>query len=81
MSPSSETLVYPGICSPLPKAPLAAEFCPLPFLRNRHVQTLLAHFLPAPSFNQPSMARILSLPDGDALVLHDSVPPVTMTSA
>src|SRR5262245_62177366 len=51
-----------------------AEFRPLPLLRNRHVQTLLGHFLRGPAFKHRSRPRVMHLPDGDALVLHDSVP-------
>jgi predicted alpha/beta-fold hydrolase len=51
------------------------DFRPLPLLRNRHVQTLLGHLLRGPAFRHPTQARILWLPDGDGLVLHDSVPP------
>jgi predicted alpha/beta-fold hydrolase len=51
------------------------EFRPFPLLRNPHVQTVLGHFLPGPSCPLPDRQRILWLPDGDGLVLHDNVPP------
>src|SRR5579872_7002673 len=68
-----------GIVTP-PSSPAAGlleralEFRPLPLLRNPHVQTLLGHWLPGPGLNRPTQARVLPLPDGDALVLHDTTP-------
>jgi predicted alpha/beta-fold hydrolase len=59
-------------------SPLAAgelEFRPLPLLSNPHVQTLLGHWLPGPNCPPPDRQRIVWLPDGDGLVLHDNVPP------
>ena len=50
------------------------DFCPLPLLGNPHVQTLLAYVLTGPSFAHPTTERHVRLPDGDSLVLHDSVP-------
>src|SRR5262245_48609747 len=50
-------------------------FRPLPLLGNAHVQTLLGHFLAARLPSLPARARAIPLPDGDRLVLHDSVPP------
>jgi predicted alpha/beta-fold hydrolase len=50
------------------------EFRPLPLLGNPHVQTLLGHWLSGPAFNQPSRPEVVPLPDGDCVVLHDSVP-------
>jgi predicted alpha/beta-fold hydrolase len=46
----------------------------LPFLRNPHLQTVLAVCLPSPAFTHPTVERILPLPDGDALCLYDSIP-------
>ncbi|HZY89650.1 MAG TPA: alpha/beta fold hydrolase [Gemmataceae bacterium] len=57
-----------------PAAEGLPEFRPLPLLRNPHVQTLLGHWLPGPGLNRPTQARVLLLPDGDALVLHDTTP-------
>jgi predicted alpha/beta-fold hydrolase len=54
---------------------LSLPFSPLPLLGNPHVQTLLGHFLPAPAVPFATTPHILPLPDGDALVLHDTVPP------
>src|SRR5437868_8728387 len=50
------------------------EFRPLPLLRNPHVQTLLGHWLRGPGLNRPTRVHVLRLPDGDALVLHDTTP-------
>lgn len=50
------------------------EFLPLPLLSNPHLQTLLGYYLPGPRLTQPAMEHVVWLPDGDALVLHDSVP-------
>lgn len=54
--------------------PAVPAFRPLPLLGNRHIQTLLGHLLPVRRLRHPSVARHLDLPDGDRLVLHDSVP-------
>jgi predicted alpha/beta-fold hydrolase len=51
-----------------------AEFRPLPFLRNPHLQTLLGHYLPGPRLRASTMERVVGLRDGDALVLHDDAP-------
>jgi len=51
------------------------EFRPLPLLRNPHVQTILGLYLPGGGLRQPTRRHILRLPDGDALVLHDTTPP------
>jgi predicted alpha/beta-fold hydrolase len=52
----------------------ATDFRPLPFLGNRHLQTLLGTFWDGqiPSF--VTRERHVVLPDGDRLVLHDSTP-------
>lgn len=50
------------------------EFRPFPLMRNPHVQTLLGHLLPGPSCPVADRQRILWMPDGDGLVLHDNVP-------
>lgn len=49
-------------------------FRPLRFLGNAHVQTVLGSLLPGPRLLMPSVERAVGLPDGDRLVLHDSVP-------
>src|SRR5436853_322217 len=53
---------------------LPFEFRPLPLLRNPHVQTVLGNLWQGPIPAFPSRARKLLLPDGDCLVLHDSLP-------
>src|SRR5436309_3338790 len=50
------------------------DFHPLPLLRNGHLQTVLGHLLPGPSFSYPTRQHVLWLPDGDGLLLHDTVP-------
>ncbi len=57
-----------------PTCTFRSDFRPLPLLGNRHVQTVLALVLPGPSFDHPSRKVPVMLPDGDQLVLHDSVP-------
>src|SRR5438045_4105284 len=53
---------------------LMTDFRPLPLLGNPHLQTLLGTWLKGPLFSLPSRARHVLLPDGDRLVLHDSIP-------
>jgi predicted alpha/beta-fold hydrolase len=65
------TLSAPAVGAPL----TLRDFRPLPLLSNPHIQTLLGYLLPQPSFKHPSVLRVLRLADGDALALHDSVPP------
>src|SRR5260370_34630950 len=50
------------------------DFQPLPLLGNPHLQTLLGTWLKGPLFALPSRERHVLLPDGDRLVLHDSIP-------
>jgi predicted alpha/beta-fold hydrolase len=52
-----------------------SDFKPLPLLGNRHVQTLLGHLLRGPAVTAPTRRHTLWLPDGDGLVLHDTIPP------
>jgi predicted alpha/beta-fold hydrolase len=47
----------------------------LPLLSNPHVQTLLSQVLTGPVRTLPAAERLVTLPDGDRLVLHDSRPP------
>jgi predicted alpha/beta-fold hydrolase len=54
---------------------MSPGFRPLPFLGNPHVQTLLGHVLRGPVPDLGARERHVLLPDGDCLVLHDSVPP------
>lgn len=51
------------------------DFRPLPLLGNAHVQTVLAFLLTGPAFPHPTRSCAVELPDGDRLMLHDSVPP------
>jgi predicted alpha/beta-fold hydrolase len=57
-----------------PSVTFRSDFRPLPLLGNRHVQTVLAFILTGPSFDHPSRSVPVTLPDGDQIVLHDSVP-------
>ena len=57
-----------------PQCPLS-NFKPLPLLSNPHIQTLLGHLLRGPSVKLPTRRHALWLPDGDGLMLHDTVPP------
>jgi hypothetical protein len=50
------------------------DFRPLPLLGNAHLQTLLGTLFPGSPLAHPSRAWQVLLPDGDRLVLHDSVP-------
>src|SRR5262245_15371115 len=49
-------------------------FRPLPFLGNPHVQTVLGNLLPAPAVAWPSRLRLVALPEGDRLVVHENTP-------
>jgi predicted alpha/beta-fold hydrolase len=51
------------------------NFRPLLFLGNRHVQTVLGNWPLGPAPHLAARQRHVVLPDGDRLVLHDSVPP------
>lgn len=50
-------------------------FRPLPLLGNAHVQTVLGTLLPARPLPYPGTERLVELPDGDKLVLHEAAPP------
>ncbi|MFN5290557.1 MAG: YheT family hydrolase [Planctomycetia bacterium] len=50
------------------------KFRPLPFLKNRHIQTFLGAFVDNSPFEFPSLDVILKLPDGDSLFLVVSEP-------
>jgi predicted alpha/beta-fold hydrolase len=52
----------------------APEFRPLPLLSNPHLQTVISAYWPSSKFDQPTREQILSLPDGDRLLLYDNVP-------
>jgi uncharacterized protein len=51
------------------------QFRPLPLLSNGHLQTILGFVWKGTPFREPTTQRFVDLPDGDQLVLHDSVPP------
>jgi predicted alpha/beta-fold hydrolase len=55
-------------------------FRPLPFLANRHVQTILASQLNL-TLEPPSVTRMLTLPDADRLALEVSTPLLWPTHA
>lgn len=50
------------------------DFRPLPLLRNPHVQTVLGTCLRGPAFTHEITEHRLLLPDGDQLLLYDSLP-------
>jgi predicted alpha/beta-fold hydrolase len=50
------------------------DFFPLPFLGNPHLQTVLGNWPLGPVPHLGAWERRVCLPDGDSLVLHDSVP-------
>jgi predicted alpha/beta-fold hydrolase len=52
----------------------ATEFRPLPLLSNPHLQTLLSAYFPGSKFDHPTREQVLWLPDGDGMLLYDSVP-------
>lgn len=56
------------------KRPADFDFCPLPFLRNPHVQTVLGALVPGPNCPLPDERHLVLLPDGDRLVLHNNTP-------
>jgi predicted alpha/beta-fold hydrolase len=53
---------------------LELDFRPLPLLGNPHVQTMLGAFLPGRTCPAPQQKHIVTLPDGDAVVLHENIP-------
>src|SRR5262245_6106727 len=59
----------------VPPMCVTCPFRPLPWLSNRHVQTLLGKLLPGAFLGPRSQERHVILADGDRLVLHDSAPP------
>jgi predicted alpha/beta-fold hydrolase len=50
-------------------------FEPHPLLGNPHAQTLAGTYLPGRRFPYRAVHRRVLLPDGDAVVLHDDLPP------
>ncbi len=50
------------------------DFHPLPLLSNPHLQTIIGAFWSGPAFDHPTREQVLWLPDGDGILLYDSVP-------
>jgi hypothetical protein len=50
-------------------------FRPHPLIRNPHAQTLAGVYLPGKTFPYGAARRRVSLPDGDAVILHEDSPP------
>ncbi len=50
------------------------DFRPLPFLSNPHLQTLLGGVLPEPKLRSPTIEWLVTLPDGDRVILYDNRP-------
>jgi predicted alpha/beta-fold hydrolase len=50
------------------------DFQPVRGLRNPHVQTVLGVMLRGSAFPHRTVRRLVTLPDGDRLVLHDTAP-------
>lgn len=53
-----------------------SSFFPLPLLGNPHVQTILGSFLTGHFRASRGQKRIVALPDGDRVVLHETMPRV-----
>ena len=51
-----------------------SSFCPLPLLGNPHVQTILGNFLTGNHRTSRGHRRVVPLPDGDRVVLHETPP-------
>jgi uncharacterized protein len=51
-----------------------ADFRPMLGLRNAHVQTVLGALLRGSAFPHQTVRRLVAFPDGDRLVLHDTMP-------
>ena len=51
---------------------MPTDFIPHPLLANGHLQTLAG--LTAPDRPEQALRRLVNLPDGDRLVLHDDQP-------
>src|SRR6266480_2908715 len=50
------------------------DFQPVRGLRNAHLQTVLGVVLRGSAFPHRTIRRLVTLPDGDRLVLHDTAP-------
>jgi len=55
-------------------SPVVVDFVPHPFVRGGHLQTLIPFLFPGGRDGATAERRIVPLPDGDALVLHDDQP-------
>lgn len=55
-------------------AQLSSTFYPHPLLRGGHFQTIAAAYLPGPRCVYKARQRLVTLADGDRLVLHDDCP-------
>ena len=53
-------------------------FLPLPLLGNPHVQTILGTLVNAAPARLPVQTRLVPLPDGDTIVLHETPPRVAV---
>jgi predicted alpha/beta-fold hydrolase len=53
---------------------METSFRPLPWLSNPHVQTLLGNLLRGSDTFLPAVSRKVTLPNGDALAVHDTSP-------
>lgn len=51
------------------------RFLPHPILKGGHLQTLAAVFLPQKHADESAVPQVVTLDDGDQLVLHDDSPP------
>jgi predicted alpha/beta-fold hydrolase len=51
------------------------DFRPFPLLGNPHIQTILGLYARNDRRNFPAIERVVTLPDGDRLLLADSTPP------
>ncbi|HTN76560.1 MAG TPA: alpha/beta fold hydrolase [Pirellulaceae bacterium] len=52
-----------------------ATFQPHPLIRGGHAQTILGAYLPHQQRLSATQRQLITLPDGDQLVLHDDCPP------
>lgn len=54
---------------------MTGEFLPHPLLAGGHLQTIVGLYLPVGESLPATQQHILTLPDGDQLVLHENCPP------
>jgi predicted alpha/beta-fold hydrolase len=68
-------MAYPNSSASTSRPPTDRfDFRPLPLLGNPHVQTLLGHLLTGRYKFAADREHVVRLPDGDAVVLHETVP-------